>query len=188
MQGCQVPRESIETRLGGSDDLVFLEVSPSHPRTYRAHFLCLAETAQQEMPAFRQGYYGEDSEAEVDRRLIAAVRGTGAIGMLVVRRDSRSWLLEWGGPDLFLVRRDADQHERVIIERVWVAKAHRRTGLATRLLETASAGYKTTLADMTWQLPFMGAGRQLVHSLCPGRLFVDGDRNDLDGTIAGVRE
>jgi GNAT superfamily N-acetyltransferase len=163
-----------------------IEVVASAPQAIRDQVACLALLAHRETPSFRAGYYGAD-EAQIDRRAYATIVDGRASAFLVVELGSRSWPALWIGNDIYLARRNADEGERRVVQRVWVASKYRRKGLAKALVNGVLGHLRTTYADAAWEGPFTSSGHALIRSLCPETFMLSvGEVGDLTTIVAGV--
>jgi len=59
---------------------------------------------------------------------------------------------------------------------VWVLPAHRRKGLASRLLEATASVVQVPISDLAWEPPFSPDGVELVRRHCPTGYWLAGYR------------
>lgn len=154
----------------GNGDTV-LESSLKQSYAYRQRF-AEAALVQQEEFDFPTSYDGSESDEEYDGRAYAYCRNRRVIGFAVLRRRSPSlqsaWLMPSGfgkGPV------PSSSIPRWTVDRVWVHRASRRTGIAARLVAEIARHLETSLAELAYLPEFTSDGEALVRALSPGSVW-----------------
>jgi len=168
--------------IGHVGALRVLMIDATTPAPVRRELAEVVYVAQVETPDFPAGYDGTVTEA--DERLFLVAGGARAVAFAVTALDEPHWRLRWEGHDaLEFADQQAIPGDRQKIGRVWVAKAHRRQGIAKGLLEIVARTLGCELRDLGWELPLTGDGRRLLRKLLPETWLGRGDAFALEETL-----
>lgn len=81
-----------------------------------------------------------------------------AIGLAVAYRECRGAVLHWES----MVQSEVVPIDRITLATIWVARNHRKSGLATRLVIELARHYGVTPQDMAYSTPYSDSGCVLV--------------------------
>ena len=114
------------------DEFAVVRVSDGSPEEVRSAAALLARVVHRSTSTYKMGY---DGSITGDALIVyALLYGDRAIGFALIGKTSRSWCLHWiGQGKAELISNEANQAERRVIGRVWIARNYQRKGLARRL-------------------------------------------------------
>lgn len=142
----------------------------------------VAEVAHYSMQQYPIGYHG--TVTEDDQTMLVLADGTHGVAMLLHSLDSSFWRLSWRPEgDLQLDDQSSLMEERRTVGRIWVAKAYRRTSLATYLVQSAATLCGVSVKDLGWELPLTDDGAALLRTVLPTRWLGRGDVFALKETL-----
>ena len=156
------------------------------PREVRSRLSKAAYVAQRATPDYPAGYDGTISEA--DARLFLAKDDDRAIGMVLTALDEYYWSFTWTH-DATVQLIDSTPHRgpRQKIGRVWVAKAYRRCGIGSLMVNAVVEFLGYEVSDIGWELPLTEDGAALLQKLVPSKWWGRGDYFALRDTLDAPR-
>lgn len=157
--------------IGEHDGRLVCVIDHTCPKSIRSEFAHVAQVASRSCQ-FPAGYDGSDPES----RMYVIANGIRVVAMIIVASEKRFWRGTWTTEEEYeLFCEPAILRKGFKIARAWTAASCQRTGLASKLVEIASALLLCDISLIGWELPFTSSGVKLAKRLCPHEFLGCGD-------------